>query len=255
MSAQKTTLVETMSQESLQSGLGRIQTEASLALLFHTYQSRLQTVTAHTVARRGKGYQIQAGRPLAPEDEADILSLLLERREERGPVILPENVLMTDRFSTMWWVPAAIREMHLHPTAEKRRTVKVSWPTLVMLAFNRALYVVALADSTRPDARTPVFCAPLANIWANTQTCTGSAKVPTSTDIESIPMWESIIFDTGFSHANHDRALKPASGRGRKGMDPMEYWGSQKSKKPFSANMLVPLNLTLQQWAADVMGA
>lgn len=252
MNKRPATYVQTLTQEDLLRQVQAAQSTTTLALLFHTHSNQLQAVTAHQVGTRGKGLQIMPGRPLSPEDELNILNLL-QRPEGQAEEanFLPENVLIQDRFSTLWWVPSSVRPMYLHPVDGKRKTVQVRWPTMVFYAINRKLYLAGLQSDERPTPSTKVFHTPLPNIWASTQLCTGSAKLPTDSNVASIPDWEEIVFATGFSHQNHTAAIhKPKT---RTGIDPMTYWSkADKKTTPFPATHLTSLNMTLGKWLAAV---
>jgi PRTRC genetic system protein B len=144
-----------------------------------------------------------------------------------------------------------VRPMYLHPVDGKRKIVKVRWPTLAMYAVNRKLFLVGLEKDERPTPATKVFHAPLANIWASTQVCTGSAPLPLSCNTDSMAEWEHIVFETGFSHQNHEEVLRRP--RGRAFIDPMDYWPkADKKTGAFPATQLTPLHLTMGKWLATV---
>ncbi len=255
MNKRSATYVQTMTRDSILNQVEAARASTTLALLFHTHDNKLQAVTAHGVATRSKGLQIMPGRPLSPEDELSVVNLLQRPETEgKGLTFLPEHILLQDRFSTLWWVPSSIRPMYLHPTSGKRKTIKVRWPTLALYAVNRKLYIVGLEKDERPTPSTKVFHAPLANVWQTSQICTGGAKLPISCDTSSIPEWEDVVFATGFSHKNHDVAIRRAGGRA--GIDPMTFWPKRDKKTgAFPATQLTPLHMTMGKWLASVRGA
>lgn len=252
MNKRSATYVQTMTRESILRHVDASRATTSLALLFHTHNNQLQAVTAHGVATRGKGLQIMPGRPLSPEDELSVVNLLQRPEVDgKGLAFLPENILLQDRFSTLWWVPSSIRPMYLHPANGKRTTVKVRWPTLALYAVNRKLFIVGLEKDERPTPNTKVFHAPLGNVWNSSQVCTGSAKLPVACDTSSIQGWEEVVFGTGFSHRNHDAAMRRPGGRAS--IDPMDYWAkADKKSGAFPATHLTPLHMTMGKWLASV---
>lgn len=245
-------LVHTLTPADVRASFEQSQTVTSLALLFHTFQSRLEVVTAHRVEDGSNGPHLMPGRPLSPADELAIVELLRTPTSETDDAaFLPGNVLIQNRFATLWWRPSEVRPMHLHPANEQHRTISVRWPSLAFLSIARKLYIVGLQDDDRPTPASPVFHAPLANIWNTGQVCTGNAALPLGCSITDIPAWESVVYATGFSHANHDNVIRQPGKR--KGLDPMAFWSGRKSKAPIPATHLVPLRTTLMRWAASIL--
>lgn len=219
------------------------------ALIFYTRGSALELVTAHDVRDTRAGPALGPGHPLSPEDELDIVGLL--HSADTAPAVVqvfPPGLLAMDRFQMAWWVPPAVRPMHFHTHEEgkaRRWARSVRWPGLVLRVIGHELYVVAVEGDQRPDAATPLVKAPIANMWASGQMCTGNAVLPKDTMIADIPAFESVVFDSAFSHAN-DRDVVRHRG---KPVDPMDFW--QREGATFGPRNTVPLNLTLGQRLAE----
>lgn len=216
--------------------------DTNFALLFHMHGNGLAAMTFHKVSRQDQGAsQIQPGRILSPADEMHILRLLARPAEDRGLAILPEGVLHAGEDHALWWVPGSIRPMLLNVYGTGRQELNVHWPHLVMMAYNRRIFVAALADGTRPGPTTPLFHAPLGNIYASSETCLGDCKPPVNSTADSIEEWNAVIFDSAFSHSNHNQAM--ATG------DVMDYWKKKRRKPvPVPTKSLTPMRLTLAEW-------
>lgn len=235
------------------------------ALVFYQRGRALALTTAHTISESRGVPRLNPGRPLSPEEEAKIVALLMGREDESESSsirINPPNVLHSDAASTTWLCPSRVAPMVLR-SFKSDKVVLARWPTLVMHARNRKLFVVALASDEWPAQDTPVFHCPTGNVWASTQVCTGSATLPLSTTTTDILAWEASWFDSAFTHSNHNETISVPSkpkgkGKGKAAAvsnpDPMEYWASKDGDRdPFPADHLTPLKITLGEWLASLV--
>lgn len=191
------------------------------ALVFHTRgQGALELLTYHAIRlHRGKP-TLAEGTPLSPSDEQEILGLLASNDTVIPQIELnPEQLLFADRHQICWYAPPRKRLMHFHVQG-KRSQREVTWPGLIFRVVDHHLYLTAFDGCERPTLDTPLFKAPLANVWTNAEVCTGTAVLPEASRIAEMPAWESVIFDSAFSHAN-DREVIAAS---RGFTDPIEFW-------------------------------
>lgn len=226
------------------------------ALIFHTLDNRLRLLTVHKIQSKGQKATpvIGPGIPLAPEDEFHLLSMLLANHAgNEGALIFPERLLSRSDQRLLWWVPSAVRPMHLR--AQKGlTTIKTRWPSLVFQVIGRSLHLAALAEDVRPSATTPLFHAPLMNVYANSAVCTGDAKLPVNADISSMEGWESVIFDTAFTHGNWQGAIADAPAKRRRKSEPEsqtveQFWETRDAKvSPFPIARLNPMDKTLGDW-------
>jgi PRTRC genetic system protein B len=223
------------------------------ALLFHTKGGQLQLVTSHEVRPGGRSASvIQSGRPMTPADERKLVALLIGKgTAEDGVTIYPDRLLFHDTERTIWWMPAAQRPMHLRDAATQV-TISTRWPTLVFMAVDRSLFVAAIAEDARPSASTPIFHAPMPNVWPTTQMCTGDATLPLGASISEIPFWEACVLDTAWTHSNHPGALKNTA-RDKSSAD--AFWRKRNGNlTPFPSARLNPIGMKLVDWMANVGG-
>lgn len=175
------------------------------------YGGRSAGVCEHEVHNTEKGPVLGVGRPL---DQAGLLRTLREAAEGRPVLhrhqgILPANVLQYDEEKLTWYVPGKVRKMYWTGSRKGTQTLVVPWPTLVFRhRKGRGLELFAVRGSRRPGLSTPIFHAPLANVYGGGDVCLGNADRGILS-LESIPVWEEAIFDTRFSHINHSHTLKP----------------------------------------------
>jgi len=239
------------------------------ALLFHTtggvHLTELAMVTAHTVEHDDAGRpHLAAGRPITPADERRILDLLQGRAE--GQIeILPQNVLARSAELLMWWLPPSVRPMYLK-NRKTGRNMKIDtrWPNLVLLVIGRTLYVAAVEGNERPGASSQLFHSPTPNVFSDARVCTGSAKLPSDSSLETMDQWVSVLADTYWTHDNHADTMaepkrkarssktmartqrRPDEGQNTKAGD---YWASRSGdQSPFPDKLLIPLGMTLADW-------
>lgn len=234
------------SEDEIERSLSPERLTTSAALLFHMDRTRLAAMTFHQIETPRQGQpQIKPGRILTPADEAQILQMLTRPKEQAGLEIMPEGVLHAGPDHCMWMVPSAVRPMTLWMN-DQYVTRDVCWPTLVMQAYNRALYIAALPGTGRPDAGTPLFHAPLGNIYATSELCLGDCAPPAGCQVRDIAEWNRIVYDTAFSHTNHTNAMT--------GKDTMKFWAAKRKKPiPVPSKALTPMRLTLGEWYSNVM--
>jgi len=215
------------------------------ALVFYGKRLRRELVAAATV-HQFNGHQLLAGRPMSLEDVNDLLEALAGRSPKKE--IMPEHVLFKDAGDTLWWHPQQQRPMWF---LRGRRRVKhvVPWPALVFHVRGQTLRVVALNNNERPSDRSRIYHAPLMNIYADDRLCMGNISPPGS-GIGAINAWESAIYDTVFTHVNHDLTLKfrrpPANGN----LAHYRFWSKLERDNiaQFPVKRLVPHRQSLLEW-------
>lgn len=160
---------------------------------------------------------------------------------------LPENLLMHNSQKMIWYVPAKVRTMHVK-TGSKVQHIKLKWPSLVFMASaGRQLKVAAYAGSGRPKRNQKLYHAPLWNIYHDTRLCTGSIETPDILNMNAMQVWEDAVFETLFSHPNHDNVLPESRADRRHYLSFIRAKG--KAGESFKAGDMNPLNKTLEQWA------
>lgn len=235
------------------------------ALLFHSFQKHQLdglydeysspnqsggqelSLTIHDIKQSPTGSVIGAGRLLSEADKQEIRDYLNGEDGIKGEW-LPSNLMLINSQKMVWYIPSKIRTMHIK-AGEKVLHIKLKWPSLVFQADSSGrLKIAAYAGSGRPKLTQPLYHAPLWNIYADTRLCSGSATTTNIISVKSMKVWEEAVFDTVFTHSNHDNVL------------PNTKAGKQRAYLPFVKNKaktgatfrvcdMTPLKMTLEQWS------
>ena len=111
----------------------------------------------------------------------------------------------------VWWTPAMVRTIFLtsHDAgADRLNGQRFPQPPLVWKVSGRDLWVRALFEDRRPQAKTKLMVAPYWNVDGETGwTCQGSMRCPEESGITSIARWEQAFFQSEFTHQNGVRKL------------------------------------------------
>lgn len=221
------------------------------AFLFFETQECV-AVTRHSVSIARKGPVIGPGQPVAATDIGELAALL--RGEAAGvSALLPENVLGYSGAHRVWFVPPARRPMWVR--GDKPLRLDVPWPGLVLAVHEQQLFVAAYRGPGRPGAATPLYHAPLMNIYGDGRVCLGQASIPNGCGEEDMRGWEAVVFETNFTHVNHERTLNlPAGKKGITTPTHIRFWRSlAKTRGGFPAARLGPMNLTLDAWVKGTL--
>jgi len=163
------------------------------------------------------------------------------------PEILPDNVLVRTPDMLVWWSRPRRRVMFfggVDKEARKLNGLLFPHPALVFKVAGRALFVRAVATSSRPCPVTPMKTAPYWNTDSRGLVCAGSMRDPDSSDITSIPAWEEAYFQSEFTHAAGAVRLTNHPG-GFIGL-----WKGLAGKKRFPVQYLTDAGETLQEFVA-----
>jgi len=235
----------------------------TLALFFHERDRQLALTTVHAVETTGAGQpMVGPGRPLAYEDEQQILALLSGRADASAIEILPPNVLYADPSTLLWWLPPQVRPMYLQSHAAGARVIRTRWPALVALVRERRLHLAAVIGDARPDGQSALFHAPVGNVHGNTEVCTGNAVLPAGPAPSLLQGWQAVITDTAFTHVNHRETLrastKPARrSRARRFVDAdADFWIARDGcDEALPEDQLNPLGFPLAEWLPRLRAA
>jgi PRTRC genetic system protein B len=148
--------------------------------------------------------QILPGRCLLADELVELLHRLQKTTQVRQ--ILPERLLFADAALMLWWLPACRRPLFFK-TSDKdfnaaMQGKPVAHPPLLFLARPGHLSVFALAQNERPTASTSVYVAPYHNLYADGHMCRGNVSLPDVLSPSDIERWESLLFETNFTHSN-----------------------------------------------------
>ncbi len=195
---------------------------------------------------------IGAGRLMSKEDVESVLRSMLEMGK-RKVSLLPPNVVSISETHLAWTVPAQVRPMLFNITGMPMKNIDVPWPRLFMVANrNGKLAVAALKTKGRVGAKTKLYQAPLMNVYANGNVCTGSATLPDECGIDQIKVWESVMFDSAFSHVNNQSTLSLVGEKDKSVDNKAHYrfWLSLSRKKvaKFPAEHLNPLRYGVESF-------
>jgi PRTRC genetic system protein B len=204
--------------------------------------------TTHAIEHGDSGVRLGAGRLLAREDQQALLNILLGALSAES-AFLPSEILSHSPAQLAWYVPGRVRPMWFRESGHTRR-LQVPWPTLIFRVREGRLSLAALCRSRRPSAEDPLFHAPIMNVYANTELCAGNAKLPRGWSLAHRPAYEKAVFDTAFTHVNHDRTLRAAKDGSITTAEHLRFWRelSRGSRRAFPSAALVPLNQSLGMW-------
>jgi PRTRC genetic system protein B len=206
-------------------------------------------VLDHSIHTADEQMVIGAGKVVSHATLERLLALL-QSGTEPADAFLPANVLVATTGRLVWWVKSGVRSMHFN-IGGRYQCLTVPWPALLFKVNEGRLSVVGLRGTRRPVPGTRLFHAPLFNVGANGGVCTGSAVTPSAWTVGSRSAWESVIYDTNFSHSNHSRTLaigapdKPVTDAAH-----LRFWRklARDQATRFPAEALAPMNTTLQHW-------
>lgn len=169
-----------------------------------------------------------------------------------GVQVLPEQVLYSSLQRLMWYVPGKVRTMYFRHGARLVR-YRVPWPHLVFNASPQHLRLASVSSNARPRSDSPLYHAPLGNVSEDGAVCTGTAEVPNGVGTDTIPGWESAVFDSAFSHVNQAHTLNLGLEGDVDNAAHASFWKDLAARKArrFPASALVPMSLTLEQWLRD----
>lgn len=150
---------------------------------------------------------LDAGRLLTPAEGMEIADRLRHPAAEAREVeFLDPSVLRSTPNSLTWFRAPAHTRLHWR-TKDGHQVIQAVLPGLLFHVENGVLAVAAYAGSERPDARTPLYAAPLSNVFADTLVCVGNATLPTHCEASSREAWERVLLATKFTHINHPNTL------------------------------------------------
>jgi len=226
-----------------------------MALVFHAHNGGYD-ITQHTISHRSGRYNIDAGIAIGP-NTLHALLIAMQPEDNLQTELLPPNTLVHSPIQSVWYTPPLRRRMYIR-AGKETLTLNVPWPALVFHVRNRKLAIAAIKGSRRPGESTSLYHAPLMNIYANGNLCSGSIALPDTCRVTDFPVWEAAIFDTLFTHVNHPKTLRLANTSHRNGTRSREittaahvrFWRDLHRTKTrrFPVSALVPMDCELDQF-------
>lgn len=202
------------------------------------------SITTHPIKETPSGSVIGAGRLLSEFDK-QALRDFLNGEEEMKSGWIPENIMMMNSKRMVWYVPSKVRPMHFL-TKDGSNHHLVSWASMVFcFDANKGLRVAAYMGNRRPRLDQKLFHAPIWNVDSQGRLCAGSNTTTQEISIEAMQVWETAVFNSNFSHKNHNNVLAVDT--------PYLKFIKQKSKsgESITAKELTPINKTLQAWVEE----
>ena len=196
-------------------------------------------VEVRPIVQGANGPEYGAGRPA----DAAYIARMLQRDTPARLSLVDRRLIAVSENEAAWWAPAGRQAPFFTRTGAmgKHSGKAVSMPALIYHVRNRVLRVRALACRGRPSPSTPLYVAPLWNIYRNGTLCMGSMPVPEGPPADRIDAWERAFWDSAFT-VPHDARVCGHS----KGYDEML---KELRKLPrFPSRWLVPSKERLEQW-------
>jgi PRTRC genetic system protein B len=230
---------------------------AALVLYGHRpYESspvRSMVVSVHGITSGPQDEAVlDAGRPLTDIERQSLIDTLTDpaatARARSSVALLPATLLRTTADSLTWYRPSTRTILHWR-TSEGRTSQSVVLPALVLHVQAGVLHVAAYCEDGRPSEQTPLFDAPLGNVFADSHVCVGSATLPTAWQPEDMAGWEDVLWRSNWSHINHHHTLAKSTTTEQL----IAFWSKRHARKtPPSARLLHPRRQTLGQWLAEI---
>ncbi len=189
-------------------------------------KARMAVVVYHgkegTLATINRVGRTESGGPVLLSGEClthENLRALTERLTEKGRSrhLLPPEVLVADQDLLVWHTPAQRRPVFWETGTEVDRWSgkPALFPALLWIAGPKSLHLFALASDARPTADTPLYRAPVYNVYATGMMCPGTVRMPEFpvAEPEVIAGYETAFFCSSFVHTNLG------------GKDITNYWG------------------------------
>lgn len=151
--------------------------------------------------------------------EATALAKSLDTSEElqrnflKPQGLLPKNVLYinpTQSGYVVWHTPKQRAQLYFTDSL-KIPNGTASIPPLVWRASKDTLWIHALADDTEISAETPLYRAPLFNLYNDGKVCMGTVKIKIPADClleEFMSKWQRYFFESYFSHTLGNSTVK-----------------------------------------------
>lgn len=199
-------------------------------------------VLKHDFREDESGVCLQPGVSVSPTDAMGIVESLLP--EKKGLGFIPNNLFFQDKGVFGWVIPSSQRELFFNVSGRKT-SFQTALPNLVLVS-NGVDFFIFGAKTKNIKPTTPLFYAPLMNIYIGGKMCKGSTAFPLTVSVENLNEWEDLLFNTFNSHVNHEKTLnKNCKVSTTDYMKAMKKLGGEGRK--FPNQLLTPANLTVQE--------
>ncbi|BFM45040.1 hypothetical protein CFS9_36810 [Flavobacterium sp. CFS9] len=180
------------------------------ALVFYQSQSAERTVYVEHFDMDKDGTPVNA-HPLTEREAQALAKALVTDKQKQTAFLKSEGILAAnilhiipslDRGAVLWYTKPQKRTLHFIESlgiADGR----ASLPAMIWQATRNGLRVFAVVGNRRPTENTPLFHAPLLNIYEDGRVCMGSVsiRIKNSASLEEFTgAWEDYFFNSYFSH-------------------------------------------------------
>lgn len=203
---------------------------ADRAFVFYTDGHSHCAVTQHRIQQDRLG----PGRVVSMRSIGETFARL---SKSDAPLLLPPEVFVSTGEIMAWTTANRCAPMWFR-IGGRRFSYRVEWPALLWWVNKRRrqLRVFALGRNTRPTKQTVLYHAPLMNIGGDGVLCQGTAPLPRRLDETRLRAIEESLFDSCFTHTNHDKTVK----HGDSNKAHVAYWrGKERSKGAVRVSELV----------------
>jgi PRTRC genetic system protein B len=178
------------------------------AVVFHG-DGETNNIVCATQHQVNSNNTLSLGRVVSASHISKAFSELNTGQSKQKFSCLPETVLHDSSERLVWYKRRFIGDMWFR-VGSKPQHFTVEWPSLLFIVdkASRKLRVFALSSNARPTAKSRLYHAPLMNINAQGVLCQGTAMLPSQITTETITQCENTIFDSQFTHINHDFTLR-----------------------------------------------
>jgi PRTRC genetic system protein B len=197
----------------------------------------------------GKGAPVLgAGVPLDRRELDLMLRQIAGQPEARQRQMIPPDLLYLDESRMVWHTrvrraPIYFRTGRAEWDAQMNGA-EVLWPALLFRAERGSLHAWALEGEgkERPTPQTLLYLAPMMNFYGRGAMCIGSTPIPDLISLSTRGAWEQALYDTEFTHGNHQGARFVAHPKGHDGLWREMRWRA--TFRGFPARYLVPAQPT-----------
>lgn len=220
------------------------------AILLHMdYHQNCLLGSYHDVVMENDQPVIAEGTLLTAEGIQNVMRRMAGIKPKTRTQWIPDNVLAMGSDSMVWFKPACIRTMYFKIESKPMKFL-VPWPSLLFKVQNRKISVAALRFKRKPKRGDRIYYAPLMNIYSDHSVCTGTADLPDTTEIDNLEQWESVIYDTYFTHtqSDHPNTLSSQYDKNTGTMQLLRFWKKLKGAKAFPTNALYRTEQTINDW-------
>jgi PRTRC genetic system protein B len=178
------------------------------AVVFHE-DSETNNIVCATQHQVNSNNTLSLGRVVSAPHISKAFSELNTGHSKQIFSCVPETVLHDSSERLVWYKRRFIGSMWFR-VGSKPQHFTVEWPSLLFIVDKapRKLRVFALSSNARPTAKSRLYHAPLMNVDVQGVLCQGTATLPNQITIETITQCENTIFDSQFTHVNHEFTLR-----------------------------------------------